>query len=60
MSKQATKRAMAINKDFDDLEKSAATVVSNLVSQTAMAKVLVVFLHDNLLNGKADLSEEML
>ena len=57
MSKQSTKRANAIIKDFDALETTAATVVSNLVAQTAIAKVLIVFLHDNLLNNKDDLSE---
>lgn len=57
MSKQSTKRAMAINSDFDALEKKAASVVSDLVSQTAVAKILIVFLHDNLLNNKNDLSE---
>tara|TARA_R110000824_G_scaffold244196_1_gene432929 strand:- start:1053 stop:1418 length:366 start_codon:yes stop_codon:yes gene_type:complete len=57
MSKQATKRANAINKDFESLEKTAASVVSNLVAQTSVAKLLIVFLHDNLLNSKGDLSE---
>lgn len=57
MSLQSTKRANAIIKDFDALSKDAATAVSKLVDQTAKAKVLVAFLHDNLLNNKGDMSE---
>ena len=57
MSKQSTKRENAIVTDFDGLEKSAAKAVSDLVTQTALLKLLVVFMHDNLLNNKGDLSE---
>ena len=57
MSKQSTKRENAIVTDFDGLEKSAAKAVSDLVTQTSLLKVLIVFLHDNLLNAKGDLSE---
>ena len=57
MSKQSTKRENAIVTDFDGLEKSAAKAVSDLVKQTALLKLLVVFMHDNLLNNKGDLSE---
>lgn len=57
MSKQITRRANAIIKDFDSMEAGAAKAVSDLVSQTAIVKVLIVFLHDNLLNDKGDLSE---
>ncbi len=57
MSKRDTKRKNAIMDDFDGLEKNAAKAVSDLVSQTALLKVLIVFLHDNLLSAKGDLSE---
>ena len=57
MSKQSTKRENAIVTDFDGLEKSAAKAVSDLVGQTALLKVLIVFMHDNLLAAKGDLSE---
>lgn len=57
MSKQTAKRENAIVTDFDSLEKNAAKAVSDLVTQTAILKILIVFLHDNLLNNKTDLSE---
>lgn len=57
MSKRETKRKNAIAADFDGLEKNAAKAVSDLITQTALLKVLIVFLHDNLLNTKGDLSE---
>ena len=57
MSKRETKRKNAIAADFDALEKNTAKTVSDLVYQTARLKVLIVFLHDNLLNAKGDLSE---
>ena len=57
MSRQSTKRDNAISKDFDDVERQAAGVVSNLVKQVAVVKILIVFLHDNLLNSKGDLTE---
>ncbi len=57
MSKQSTQRANAIDKDYDALAVDSARAVSSLVTQTALLKVLIVFLHDNLLNNKGDLSE---
>lgn len=57
MSKQSTKREIAIAKDSDDIENGAAKAVSDLVKYTALVKLHVVFLHDNLLNNKGDLSE---
>ena len=57
MSKRETKRKNTIVAEFDGLEKTAAKAVSDLVAQTALLKVLIVFLHDNLLNAKGDLSE---
>ena len=57
MSKRETKRKNAIVADFDGLEKNAAKAVSDLITQTALLKVLIVFLHDDLLNAKGDLSE---
>jgi hypothetical protein len=57
MSRQSTIRANAINKDFSEIEKKAATVVSELVKQVDLVKLLTVFLHDNLLADKGDLSE---
>jgi hypothetical protein len=57
MSKRETKRKNAIVADFDGLEKKAAQAVSDLVAQTALLKVLIVFLHDDLLNAKGYLSE---
>jgi len=57
MSNQTTKRSNAIVKDFDALEKDCASAVASLVKQTALLKVLIVFLHDNLLNDKGDMSE---
>lgn len=57
MSIQSTKRAIAISSEFDSVTKQSASVVSKLVSQTALVKLFVVFLHDNLLNNKDDLSE---
>ena len=57
MSKQETKRANMNEKDFDALTKDSSRVVSDLAKQTSIIKVLIVFLHDNLLNNRGDLSE---
>ena len=57
MSRQATKRANAINSEFDSVTKESASVVSKPVSQTPLVKLFVVFLHENLLNNKTDMSE---
>ena len=57
MSRQSTKRANAISKDFDEVEAQSAVAVSNLVKQVNTVKLLVVFLHDNLLSAKGDLTE---
>jgi len=57
MSKQTTKRENAIVKDFDLLAKDSASAVSSLVKQTNLLKILIVFLHDNILNNKGDMSE---
>lgn len=57
MSIQTTKRAIAINLEFDSITKDSSVAVSKLVSQTALVKMFVVFLHDNLLNNKTDMSE---
>lgn len=57
MSKQSTKRAIAIEKDSDYIEGGASKAVSDLVKFTALVKLHIVFLHDNMLNNKGDLSE---
>ena len=56
---QSTKRANAIQKDFDLIQKDSAAAVSNLVKQVGLVKLLVVFLHDNLLNGKGDIRDDL-
>tara|TARA_R110002096_G_C14549695_1_gene719120 strand:+ start:67 stop:432 length:366 start_codon:yes stop_codon:yes gene_type:complete len=57
MSRQITKRANAIDKEFDLIVKDSSSAVSKLVSQTAAARLFIVFLHDNLLSSKGDISE---
>ena len=57
MSRQATNRAVAINKEFESIVKKSNSVVSELERQTAEVKLFVTFLHDNLLGNKGDLSE---
>ena len=57
MSRRSTKRANAINSEFDSIVSEANKAVSNLVKQVALVKIFTVFMHDNLLNDKGDLSE---
>ncbi len=58
MSRQATKRANAIDKDFAEVERSAQETQSKFHVVTKNLKLLVPFLHDNVLNNKGDLTEE--
>lgn len=57
MSLQKTKRETAINNDFESLTKGAAKAVSDVSTQVSMLKILVPFMHDNVLGGKGDVSE---
>lgn len=57
MSLQQTDRTNAIIKERDSVTKGAAGAVSELVNQTALARLYIVFLHDNLLNNKGDMSD---
>lgn len=57
MNRQANRRANAIDKDFTEVERNAAQVGSDLTTLTATLKLLVPFMHDNILNNKGDLTE---
>jgi len=57
MARQSTNRQIAINDEFDSVVKGASKAVSDIVRETARVRLLVVFLHDNLLNTKGDLLE---
>ena len=57
MSLQSFERNNAILKERDIITKGAANAVSQLVKQTAAVRLFIVFLHDNLLNNRGDMSE---
>ena len=57
MSRRELKRQEAIYKEFDSVVKNASRAVSELVKETSVLKLFVVFLHDNLLNAKGDMTE---
>tara|TARA_R110000737_G_C14596557_1_gene488408 strand:- start:1792 stop:2157 length:366 start_codon:yes stop_codon:yes gene_type:complete len=57
MSRRKIKREEAIYSEFDSVVKKSASSVSELVKETGVLKLFVVFLHDNLLNAKGDMTE---
>ena len=57
MSIQSKKREDAIYSEFDAVVKQSSKAVSELLKQTALVKLFVVFLHDNIVNGKGDIVE---
>ena len=57
MSRREIKRQDAIYSEFDSVVKKSASSVSELLKETAVLKLFVVFLHDNLLGSKGDVTE---
>ena len=57
MSRREIKRQDAIYSEFDSVVKKSNSSVSELLKETAVLKLFVVFMHDNLLNAKGDMTE---
>lgn len=57
MSRLTTKRATKIDNDFTAIEKSLASVSSNLVRDTNLIIQLTAWLHDNIINNRGDFDE---
>ena len=57
MSLQSGDRTNALIKERDSIKTKPAQAVSTLITQTNIVKLFIVFMHDNLLNNKGDMSE---